>query len=174
MPLSRQKKEDLIESYRSGVVVAPHVFVVGFKGVTVQEDTELRAKVRESGGSYQVVKNRLVLRELEGAPLAELADTFQGPTAVAFSDDDPVSLAKVLTEFAKEVPAIEFKGGLVEGQPIDSGAIKDIAELPSRDELIAKLLFLMQSPVSSFVRLLGALPEGFVRVLAQVSDKKEE
>ena len=174
MPLSRQKKEDLIESYRNGVVVAPHVFVVGFQGVTVQEDTELRAKVRESGGSYQVVKNRLVLRELEGAPLAELADTFQGPTAVAFSEDDPVSLAKVLTEFAKDVPAIEFKGGLVEGQPVDSGAIKDIAELPSREELLAKLLFLMQSPVSSFVRLLGALPEGFVRVLAQVSDKKEE
>lgn len=173
MALSRQKKEELTEVYRSGVLTAPHVFVVGYQGVTVQQDTELRAKVRETGASYHVVKNRLVLRELDGAPLAELASTFQGPTAVAYSEDDPVSLAKVLTEFAKDVPAIEFKGGLVEGQPVASSEIQEIAELPSREQLIAKLLFLMQSPVSSFVRLLGALPEGFVRVLAQIGEKKE-
>ena len=174
MPLSRDQKENLIENYRSGVVAAPHVFVVGYQGVTVQQDTELRAKVRESGGSYQVVKNRLVLRELEGAPLSELAETFQGPTAVAYSADDPVSLAKALTEFAKDVPAIEFKGGLVEGSPVASSDIQEIAELPSREELIAKLLFLMQSPISSFVRLLGGLPQGFVSVLAQIGDKKED
>jgi len=173
MAVSRQKKEQLSEAYKSGVLTAPHVFVVGYQGVTVQQDTELRSKVRETGASYHVVKNRLVLRELDGMPLAELSEKFQGPTAVAYSEDDPVSLAKALTDFAKEVPAIEFKGGLVEGQPVESSEIQAIAELPSRDELIAKLLFLLQSPVTNFVRLLGAMPEGFVRVLAQVGEKKE-
>jgi large subunit ribosomal protein L10 len=92
---------------------------------------------------------------------------------VVFTDGDPVSLAKALTDFAKDVPAIQFKGGLVEGRTIAADQIKDIAALPSREELIAKLLFLLQSPITSFVRVLAAVPQSFVMVLDQIRQQKD-
>lgn len=173
MPLTRQQKENLLEGYRKGLAKAPHVFLVDYKGVTVTQVSELRNKVREVGGRYEVVKNRLVLRAIEGEALEELGDQFQGPTAVAFSGDDPVGLAKAVTEFAKDVPAIEVKGGLVEGQSVAADEVKEIAQLPSREELLSKLVFLLQSPISNFVRTLAALPREFVVVLEQVRQKKE-
>lgn len=173
MPLSRRQKEQMLESYREGVAKAPHVYLVDYKGVTVTEVSELRNKVREVGGRYEVVKNRLVLRAIEGEALEELGEQFQGPTAVAFSGDDPVGLAKAVTDFAKDVPAIELKGGLVEGQSVAAEDVKEIAQLPSREVLLSKLVFLLQSPISSFVRTLAALPREFVVVLEQVRQKKE-
>jgi large subunit ribosomal protein L10 len=97
-----------------------------------------------------------------------------GPTAVVFSQTDPVALAKALTDSLKDIPALQFKAGLVEGRAIAADQIRDIASLPSREELIAKLLFLMQSPVTRFVRVLAAVPQSFVMVLDQVRKKKEE
>ena len=173
MPLSRQQKEQMLESYREGVAKAPHVYLVDYKGVTVTEVSELRNKVREVGGRYEVVKNRLVLRVIGGEALEELGDQFQGPTAVAYGNDDPVGLAKAVTEFAKDVPAVEIKGGLVEGQPVAAEEVKEIAQLPSREELLSKLVFLLQSPISSFVRTLAAIPRDFVVVLEQVRQNKE-
>lgn len=173
MPLSRQQKERMLESYREGVAKAPHVYLVDYKGVTVTEVSELRNKVREVGGRYEVVKNRLVLRVIGGEALEELGDQFQGPTAVAYGNDDPVGLAKAVTEFAKDVPAVEIKGGLVEGQPVAAEEVKEIAQLPSREELLSKLVFLLQSPISSFVRTLAAIPRDFVVVLEQVRQNKE-
>jgi len=93
---------------------------------------------------------------------------------VVFSGKDPVALAKALTDFAKDVPAIKFKGGLVEGRAVPAEQIKEIAALPSRDELIAKLLFLLQSPITRFARVLAAVPQSFVAVLDQVRIKREE
>ena len=173
MPLSRQQKEQLVESYQDGMAAAPHVFLISYKGISVPQVTELRRRIREVGGTYVVVKNRLVLRAIDGKALDELKGEFEGPTAVAFSDDDPVSLAKTLTEYAKEVPALEFKTSLVEGQSIQAGEVKEIASLPSREELITKLVFLLQSPISSFVRILGALPKQFVVVLDQVRQQRQ-
>ena len=173
MPLTRQEKEQLVESYRDGLAKAPHVFLVDYKGVTVTQVSDLRNRVREAGGQYEVVKNRLVLRAIGGEALEELQGQFQGPTAVAFSGDDPVGLAKAVTEFAEDVPAIELKGGLVEGQSVAAEEVKEIARLPSREALLSKLVFLLQSPVSSFVRTLAALPREFVVVLDQVRQKKE-
>jgi len=173
MPLSRQQKEQMLESYREGVAKAPHVYLVDYKGVTVTQVSELRNKVREVGGRYEVVKNRLVLRVIGGEALEELGDQFHGPTAVAYGTEDPVGLAKAVTEFAKDVPAIEIKGGLVEGQPVAAEEVREIAQLPSREELLSKLVFLLQSPISSFVRTLAALPREFVVVLEQVRQKKE-
>ena len=118
MPFSRQQKEELLNRYQGGMAVAPHVFLVDYNGVTVTEDTIFRRRVREAGGTYEVVKNRLVLRAIEGAALQDLNEKFHGPTAVAYSGDDPVGLAKAITAFVKEVPAVEIKGGLVEGQII--------------------------------------------------------
>lgn len=172
MPLTRDKKEQLVESYREGLGKAGTVILVSYKGVTVPQVTELRSRVRETGGNYTVVKNSLVLRAIQGGGLAGLENHFDGPVAVAYGDTDPVALAKVLTDFAKDVPAIELKAGLVDGQRVGSDELDEIAKLPSRDELIAKLLYLLQSPITNFVRSLAALPQQLVAVLSQVAARK--
>ncbi len=172
MPLSRKQKEDLAGSYGENFANANHAFVLGYRGISVPEVTELRNRVRSSGGKYVVVKNTLVRRAIEGADLEELLPHFEGPTAVAYSDDDPVALAKALSDFAEDVPAIEFKGGMVEGRTIAADEIKTLATMPSREELITKLVFLLQSPVTRFVRTLNAIPQQFVNVLHQVAQEK--
>lgn len=174
MALSRAKKEELIELYSNEMAVANHAFIVNYKGISVPQDTELRAKIRESGGRYVVVKNRLALRAIEGKALEAFKDVFTGPTAVAFSNDDPVGLAKALTEFAKDVPTFEFKGGLLNGSEVKGEEIEEIANLPGREELIAKLLFLLQSPITRLARGLAAIPRDFVVVLDQVAKGKEQ
>jgi len=174
MPLTRRQKEELVEGYQKGLAKAPHVFLVDYKGVTVTQVSELRRKIREVGGQYEVIKNRLVLRAIGGEALEELKGDFQGPTAVAFCGDDPVGLAKAITDFAKDVPAIELKGGLLEGQPIVAEEVKEIAQMPSREELLTRLVFLLQAPISSFVKTLAALPRQFVVVLEQVRQQKED
>ena len=174
MPLTRNDKEELIQAYQEGLAAAPHAFLLGYKGISVPQVTELRSKIRASGGQYLVVKNTLALRAIEGGRLAGLKDHFVGPTAVAYCLKDPVALAKTLTDFAKNAPVLEFKAGFVEGQEVPANQIKDIAELPSRDQLIAKLLYLLQSPIARLVRTLGALPQSFVAVLDQVAKKKGE
>jgi large subunit ribosomal protein L10 len=173
MPLTRGDKQQLIDEYGEGLAKAPHAFLLSFRGITVPQVTELRSKVRETGGSYVVVKNRLAKLAIKDQPLGALEEEFTGPTAVVFSNDDPVAVAKALTDFAKTVPAIEFKGGLLNGQQVAADQIKEIANLPSREELIAKLLFLLQSPITRFVRGLAAIQRDFVVVLDQIAQKKE-
>jgi large subunit ribosomal protein L10 len=173
MALSRADKEQLLAEYEEGLKGASHAFVMGYQGIKVPQVTALREKVRQNGGQYIVVKNTLALRAIDGAALEALKDQFVGPTAVAYTDNDPVSLAKALTEFAKDVPALQFKGGVVEGRTIGGDQVKDIAALPSREELIAKLLFLVQSPITRFVRVLAAVPQSFVLVLDQIRQQKE-
>jgi len=173
MALNKSQKEQLVAQYEGGLAQAPHAFLLNYKGIKVNDVTELRARVRRSGGSYEVVKNTLALRAIEGQPLESLRDSFEGPIAVAYTDGDAVTLAKVLTDFAKTAPLLEFRGGVVDGRPISGPQVEDIARLPSREELIAKLLFLLQSPITRFVRTLGALPRGLVVVLDQVARQKE-
>jgi large subunit ribosomal protein L10 len=173
MPLKKAEKSELISQYETGLASAPHAIVMGYQGIKVPQVTELRAKVRESGGEYLVVKNTLVRRAIEGKPLNDVKDVFKGPIAVAFSNGDVVSLAKMLTDFAKTAPAVEFLGGVVDGKAIAADQVKDLATLPSRDELIAKLLFLLQSPLTRLVRDLAQLtPQRLVTVLDQVAIKK--
>ena len=172
MAQTRTQKQDLIEHYESGIAAAKHAFLVNFEGLTVSQATDLRSRIREQGGSYEVVKNRLALRAIEGRDLGELQDKFQGPTAVAYADDDPVNLAKALTEFRKDVPAIEFKGALVDGQAVDAEEVEAISQMPGREELLAKLLFLLQSPITRLARGLAAIPRQLVVVLDQVSKQK--
>jgi len=159
MPLTRADKEKLIAEYQEGLAVAPHAFLLGFKGITVPQVTELRNRVRSTGGEYLVVKNNLALRAIDSTALAELEQHFAGPTAVVYSAKDPVALAKALTDFAKEVPAIEFKAGMVERRAVAAAQIKEIAQLPSREQLIAKLLYLLQSPIARFAGVLAAVPQ---------------
>jgi large subunit ribosomal protein L10 len=173
MPLSRSQKEQMLAEYQEGVVHAPHAFLVGYQGISVPKVTELRQRIRESGGSYVVVKNRLVLRAIEGKALDQLRDQFSGPIAIAYSDSEPVALAKVLADFQKEAPAIELRGGLLNGQRVAGDQIKEIANLPSREQLITKLLFLLQSPITRLARTLAAVPRDLVLVLEQVRQQRE-
>jgi large subunit ribosomal protein L10 len=174
MPLKKTDKEQLVSDYSDGLAAAPHAFLLSYQGITVPQVTSLRDKVRQTGGYYEVVKNTLALRAIDGKPLGSLKEHFVGPTAVVYSSKDPVALAKALTDFAKDVPAIQFKAGLVEKQTIPAAQIKDIAALPSREELITKLVFLLQSPIVRFVRVLAAVPKSFVVVLDQIAKQKAE
>ncbi len=174
MPLTRSDKEQLLEQYENGLAKAPHAFLVGYQGITVPQVTELRNRVRNSGGEYVVVKNTVALRAIDSKALAQLKEHFVGPTAVVFSAKDPVALAKALTDSVKDMPALQFKAGMVEGRAIGAEQIKDIASLPSREALIAKLLFLLQSPIVRLARVLAAVPQSFVSVLDQVRKQKEE
>ena len=173
MPLNLRQKKDLVEHYRDGVAASPHVYLLDYKGISVPAVTELRAQVRQLGGEYRVIKNRLMLRAIGGEALEVLSDHLSGPTAVVYGDD-PVALAKVLTDFAGQAKVLEFKAGLVEGKPVAGAEIKEIATLPSREALIAKLLFLLQSPISRFAVLLAAIPRQLLVALDQLRRKMEE
>src|SRR5258708_1493925 len=174
MPLTRSEKDRLIADCQGGLVVAPHALLRGFKGISVPQVTELRNRVRATGGSCLVVKNNLALRAIDSTALAALEEHFVGPTAVVFTDHDPVALAKALTDYAREVPALEFKAGMVERRAVAAGQIKEIAQLPSREQLIAKLLYLLQSPIARFARLLAAAPQSLGAGLDQGRKRKEE
>ena len=173
MPLTRTQKEELVSSYQEGLAKAPHVFLMDYAGISVPEVTDLRNRLRETGSSYAVIKNRLARLAIKGEALEALEDAFQGPVAAAYSDEDAVALAKALTEFAKEVPALELKAGLVEGQRVDAEQIQEIASLPSREALLAKLVYLMQSPVVRFARSLADIQRQFVSVVDQIRAGKE-
>jgi large subunit ribosomal protein L10 len=173
MALDRATKERLIEDYSEGFAASSNAFVLGYRGMTVPQVDALRSKVRASGGRYQVVKNRLALIAVKDTAMAGLSEHFSGPTAVAYSDRDAVTLAKVLTDFAKGADILEFRAGLVDGAPIEGKDVKAIADLPSREVLIGKLLFLLQTPISRLVRDLGAITQQFVSVLDQVRQQKE-
>ena len=172
MAQTRAQKEDMIGHYQGGLATAKHAFLVDFQGLTVAQATDLRSRIREQGGSYEVVKNRLALRAIEGRGLGELKDKFRGPTAVAYVDEDPVTLAKALTDFRKDVPEIEFKGGLVDGQAVEASEVEAISQIPGREQLLAKLLFLLQSPITRLARGLAAIPRQLVVVLDQIATQK--
>ncbi len=173
MAVSRKKKESLREGYEQALATAPHAFVVGFRGIKVGQVTELRRRIGASGGHYVVIKNRVARQVAKGRPLEQVEQHFVGPTAVAWSTADPVAIAKVLINFVKEAPVLEFKGAIVEGRVVAASQIGEIAALPNRDELIAKLLFLVRSPVTRFVQVLAAVgPRRLAIVLDQVAQKK--
>ena len=159
---NREQKAEAISEFSEGIGSAQNAFVLDFKGITVPQVTELRKQVRESGSEYVVIKNTLALIAMKDTPMQKLTGTFTGMTAVAYNTTDPVALAKVLTKFAKDVPTVQFKGALLAGQVVAANEIQNIANLPSRDELLAKLLYLMQHPI----RGLAVVLNGPIRKLA--------
>ena len=159
---NREQKAEAISEFSEGIGKATNAFVFDFKGITVPQVTELRKQVRESGSQYVVIKNTLALIAVKDSPLQKLTGTFTGMTAIAYNTTDPVALAKVLTKFAKDVPTVQFKGALLAGQVVAANEIQNIANLPTRDELLAKLLYLMQHPI----RGLAVVLNGPIRKLA--------
>jgi len=170
--MNREEKAQAISELNEGIGKATNAFLISFKGITVPQVTELRRQVRESGSDYVVVKNTLALIALKDSPMIALEKQFTGETAVAYNSSDPVVLAKALTKFAKDVPAVTFKGALLNGQIVPATDIQSIAALPSRNELLSKLLYLMQYPIRGLAVVLNANIRNLAVVIDQIAKGK--
>jgi large subunit ribosomal protein L10 len=161
-----QKKKDL-KALRTDLEKAASVIVSGFSGITVEQDYELRKQVRQAGGKYRVVKNTVAELAARGTPAEQVLKGLSGPTALVYTQGDAVALAKVLTAYARANPALTFKAGVVEGRAFNIAQLADLASMPSKEELISKLLFLIEAPARRLVTVLGALPRNLAVVVDQ-------
>ena len=172
--MNRSEKQQVIDELHKELEQAPHAVLLDFKGLSVPAATEFRKKVRASGSRYRVVKNSLALRAAKGTALEKLEAKLEGYTGIAYTGDDPVALAKVLIDFAKDNPALTVKGAVVAGtQMLDASGVKALSTMPGLPELRAKLLGLLQAPAAKLVRLLGTPATQTVRVLKARQDKLE-
>ena len=165
MKKREDKKKDFAE-LRKVLETASNVFVTGFQKLTVDQDYNLRKTIRGAGGSYKVVKNNVAELASEGTPAEGVLKGLQGMTSLAMSAD-PVGLAKVLTAYAKTHPAFTFKAGMVEGRVIDIAAIAELANMPSKDELFAKLLYVINAPAQQLVTVMNAVGRNLAVVVDQ-------
>jgi large subunit ribosomal protein L10 len=170
--MNKDEKAQQISELEAGIGQARNAFLIEFKGITVPQVTELRKQVRETGSSYIVVKNTLALIALKNSPMTALKERFSGPTAVAYNSSDAVKLAKALTRFAKDVPAVHFKGAMLDGQIVPAEQIQTIATLPSREELVSRLLYLLQSPIRGLATVLQANIRNLAVVIDQIGKQK--
>ncbi len=163
---NRDEKKKDYEELRKALEKANNVFVNGFSKLTVDQDYNLRKLIRGAGGSYKVVKNNIAEIAAEGTPSQDVLKGLKGMTSLAFTND-PVGLAKALTAYAKTNPAFTFKAGLVEGRVIDIGAINDLANMPSKDEIFAKLLYVINAPAQQLVTVMNAVGRNLAVVVDQ-------
>ena len=172
MGLNLEQKQAVVAEVAREVAGAQAIVMVENRGMKVADMTQLRAKARASGVYFRVVKNTLVRRAVEKTPFATLADKMVGPLAYGIGPD-PVAVAKVLNDFAKGHEKFVIAGGAMPGRMMSTKQIAALASLPSRDELIAKLLGTMQAPLTKLVRTLNDVPSKLVRALAAVRDRKQ-
>jgi len=171
-----KKKEDKqkdVESLRKELERVENLFVAGYEKLTVAQDFELRKVVRAAGGKYRVIKNRLVEKAAEGTKAQPILSGLTGMTSLAFTNSDPVALAKALTTYAKNNPTFTFKAGMVEGRAINIAAISDLASLPSREEMMAKLLFLIQAPAQRLAMALSGAGRNLAVVINQAAKENK-
>lgn len=152
-------KQPIVEEIKGYVDQAQAAVLVDYCGLTVEQDTQLRKQLREAGVVYKVYKNTMLKRAFEGTDYAQLDNLLEGPTAIAFGIDDATAPARILNKFAKDAEKLEFKGAVVEGTFYDVNGVKALASIPSREELISKLLGSMQSPIASFARVVKQIAE---------------
>lgn len=173
MGLNRQDKAAVIAEVSEIVSNSASIVIAEYRGLSVEAVTKLRANARKEGVTLRVVRNTLVRRAVEGTEFAGLADQFAGPLVYAFSAD-PVAAAKVLVNFAKDNDKLVVKGGAMANYVMDVEGVKALASMPSRDELLAKLMATMNEPIAKFVRTINEVPARFVRTVAAVRDAKEK
>ena len=165
-----KKKEDKkkeIDSLRQDLERSKNLFVTGYEKLRVHQDFELRKVVRGVGGSYRVVKNNLAELASEGTPAGQVLKDLRGMTSVAYTTNDPVALAKALTTYAKTNPSFTFKAGIVEGRVIDIKAIHDLANMPSKEEIFARLLYLINAPAQRLATTINAVGRNLAAVVDQ-------
>ncbi len=152
-------KAPIVAEISENIKDAQSVVVVDYRGLTVEQDTVLRRSLREAGVTYKVYKNTFINFAIKGTEFEGIAEYLEGPTAIAISKDDATAPARVISKFAKTAPNLEVKGGVVEGNVYDAKGIEAVAQIPSRDELISKLLGSLQSPITNFARVMNQLAE---------------
>jgi large subunit ribosomal protein L10 len=171
--LNKQSKEALVAEFSAKLKEAKAAFLADYRGLDVDQANDLRNKLRDAGVEYRVVKNTLLRLAARDTDSACLDEYLTGPTSIALAIDDPVAPAKALVEFAKKNEAFELKAGMLDGKLLAVAEIKALAELPSREELLAKMLGSMSAPASNFVGVLAAVPRTFVQALSAIKDQKD-
>ena len=171
--LNLEQKKAVVADLRARSEQAHAGVVADYRGLSVSEVTELRAQLREQGIFFKVVKNNLAKRAVEGTDMEPMTEHLKGPTAIALSED-PVSAAKVLTEFAKDHEDLAIKAGVLQGKAMSYADLQALAQLPSRDQLITKVAVGLNAPIVKMARSLNEVPSKFARALAAVRDQKGE
>ena len=154
-----QEKELVVNEIKEKLDKASSAVVVDYRGITVAEADLLRKRMREAGVEYKIYKNTMVRRAVDGTQYASLTEILKGPSGIAFGFEDATAPAKILDKFVKEFKKMELKGGVIDGEYYDAAGVGQIAQIPSRDELLAKLLGSFQSPIASFARVIQAIAD---------------
>ena len=172
--MNRAEKQNVVKELNETFKGNDSVLLINFTGLNVADSTDLRRKIAEVECGYRVIKNRLALRALEDTSVEELKEHFEGPTAIAYTGGDPVALAKVLKTFIKDHPAMSFKAGIVEGQAVSASEMENLAGLPSRIELLTKLVYLLNAPLTRLATALQSPVRDLASVLHQLGEKREK
>lgn len=171
--MTKDEKKNQAEALHRELEKAQCVILSGFEGLTVAQDTALRRKVAQTGARYRVVKNSVIERAAQGTAAEPVAQKLRGTTSLAYSEADPVTLAKILTAYAKDNPAFAFKAGVVEGRVVSLADLVAISSLPSRSDLLAKALFLMNAPGQRVAATLAGVARNLVTVLQEAVKAKK-
>ena len=166
MKKKSEKQQDL-DKLKTELAKVSTVILTTFQGITVEDDTKLRRAVQAAGGKYKVVKNTLAELAGTGTPAEGVLKNLKGTHSIAYTETDPVALAKALTKIAKDVPAFQFKSGVVQGKVISIAEIKQLAEMPSKEELISKIMFLLNAPAQRIAMALNALPRNLAVTVSE-------
>lgn len=172
---SKEQKQKDLNALTEKLNNSKSAMIVGFTKVTVAKDQEFRNQLRDAGASFQVVKNTIARLAIKDSPYTDVEDFFKGMSAIAWTDADPVVLSKAVSKFVKDNKELySFKAGIVEGKVVNLDQVEAIASLPSKEELISKLLFVLNAPAQQIVSVINAVPRNLAVVIKQIGDQKPE